>query len=307
MVGNLNSEIIYTDSLIKKYTDIVAVDSVSIHVKRGEIYGFLGLNGAGKTTTIRMLLGMIKPTSGQFRLFGKELSGNCSVWNQVGYMVERSQSYPNLSVHENLKVITRLRRLNDASIDEIVELLHLEPYYNVKARNLSQGNLQRLGLAKALIHKPQLLILDEPVNGLDPSGIVQTRTLFQKLAESGTTIFISSHILTEISRLANRIGIIHQGKLVRELFTDELEKELIKKQIINTTDNSKAQKVLKASGFEPKISEENNLEIADSNNKIKPEEISKILVEKDCPPKQLYKFTEDLEHYFLRIIGKGTL
>ena len=193
--------IIQTNKLTKRYGDTIAVNSVSIHVKEGEIYGFLGLNGAGKTTTIRLLLGLIKPDSGSCKLFEKEPKQSSDIWNEVGYLIETPHSYPNLSVYENLEVICKLRDISAKSkINEIIDRLKLDPYKNKKEKNLSSGNKQRLGLAKALIHKPKLLLLDEPINGLDPAGIVEIRELLKELAENHkTTIFLSSHILSEIS------------------------------------------------------------------------------------------------------------
>ncbi|HEX5002621.1 MAG TPA: ATP-binding cassette domain-containing protein, partial [Bacteroidia bacterium] len=211
-------EIITTTSLTKYFGTTAATDNISVHVNEGEIYGFLGLNGAGKTTLIRMLLGMIKPDSGSVRLFGKPVSRDFDIWNEVGYLVETPHGYPNLSVNENLQVYYQLRRLKKpAWVDEIICKLKLEKYRHKKEKFLSLGNKQRLGLAKALVHQPKLLILDEPINGLDPEGIVEVRSLLLELAAKGTTIFLSSHILGEISKLAHRIGIIHRGRLVKEL------------------------------------------------------------------------------------------
>ena len=205
---------IQTEDLTKHYGEVHAAEAVHLQIKQGEIYGFLGLNGAGKTTTIRMLLGMIRPTRGKAYLFGKKVDpGNMDIWNNVGHMVEMPYSYPELTVLENLEIFRRLRFLKDQNmINEMMDKLHLGPYRNTKVKNLSLGNAQRLGIAKAMIHHPHLLILDEPANGLDPSGIVQIRELLTDLAgKHGVTIFISSHILGEISRLATRIGIIHEG------------------------------------------------------------------------------------------------
>jgi len=298
-------EIVRTESLSKKYKNLLAVDNLSIHIKKGEIYGFLGLNGAGKTTTIRMLLGMIKPASGSFHLFGKNIKSRDMNWNDVGYSVETPYAYPNLTVYDNLVIFAGLRNLPHKAIDEIIERLHLTKYIKIPAGNLSQGNRQRLGIAKALMHKPALLILDEPTNGLDPKGIVEVRNLLHELAANGTTIFLSSHILSEISRLATRIGIIHEGRLVKEIYANELEKQLIKKLLIDTTDNTRAVNALKEAGLSPQISESAAIELADETAIAQPHNVSSLLVKKECPPKQLYTWVEDLEHYFLRVIEKS--
>ncbi|HCS20863.1 MAG TPA: bacitracin ABC transporter ATP-binding protein [Bacteroidetes bacterium] len=296
-------EIIKTTSLTKHFGTTPASDNLSIHVKEGEIYGFLGLNGAGKTTLIRMLLGMIKPDQGDIHLFGKKLTPQFDQWNDIGYLVETPYAYPNLSVIENLKIYYKLRQLNNpALIDAIIHKLKLTPYKDKKAKVLSLGNQQRLGLAKALMHQPKLLILDEPINGLDPEGIVEVRELLRDLANQGSTIFLSSHILGEISKVANRIGIIHEGKLVKELTTNELTDQLIKKILVATNNNAKAVQELTASGYKAVLTEEDEIAITNKEALSNPEEISKLLVERNLPPKQVYQFTEDLEMYFLRTI-----
>lgn len=300
-----NMNIIETSNLTKHFGDTKAVDDVSIHVRTGEIYGFLGLNGAGKTTAIRLLLGMIKPDSGSVFLFGKKLKQASDLWNEVGYLVETPYSYPNLSVRENLEVIYKLRGLrNKSQIDNIIKVLQLKDYQDKKAKYLSMGNNQRLGLAKALMHNPKLLILDEPINGLDPAGIVEIREFLKDLVQNhGTTIFLSSHILSEISRLATRIGIVHHGKLVKELNTNLLETQIIKKLQIVTNDNQKAVNILVQNGFYS-ISNYNGLiEISDPNTNGLPENIATLLVNSGLPPKMLHVWEEDLEAYFLRMIG----
>lgn len=269
-------------------------------MSEGEIYGFLGLNGAGKTTLIRILLGMIRQNSGQVSLFGENLSAVFSRWNDVGYLVETPYSYPNLSVIENLAVYHALRQLENKNlIDETIEKLHLTAYLNTKAKHLSLGNKQRLGLAKALMHKPKLLILDEPVNGLDPEGIVEVRELLQDLAVKGTTIFLSSHILGEISKLANRIAIIHRGKLLEELNSDELQDRLTKKLFVNTNDNNAAMQHLRQYNA---ILEGDEIAIDCKQAVEKLEDISALLAANGLPAKQIVTFTEDLEGYFLRTI-----
>jgi ABC-2 type transport system ATP-binding protein len=298
-------EVINTYSLRKQYGNMFALKDISLNVKPGEIYGFLGLNGAGKTTLIRMLLGMIKPDSGQIRLFGKELDFKFNQWNDIGYLVETPYSYPNLSVIDNLKVYYTLRKLKQPQlINEVIEKLKLSTYKTKLAKDLSLGNQQRLGIAKALIHKPKLLILDEPINGLDPEGIVEVRNLLCELAYQGSTVFLSSHLLGEISMIANEIGIIHNGRLIKELSTKELNQQLRRKLVINTCDNSKASEYLADIGFKIFPNNQKELEIQDGRAIEKPESITSFLCEKGLPPKQIYEFTENLEMYFLRTINK---
>ncbi len=218
MNHNMNAAIV-TNSLVKRYGDVTAVDGLSLRVARGEIYAFLGLNGAGKTTTIRMLLGMVKPTAGEACVLGMNVGvGGKKPWASVGYLVETADAYPELSVRENLEAMRRLRPGADPkAVDLAIERLGLAAYADRRAGTLSHGNGQRLGLAKALMHNPELIILDEPANGLDPVGIVEIRNLLTELAhERGVTVFMSSHILGEVSRLVHRIGIIHQGRLLQD-------------------------------------------------------------------------------------------
>lgn len=296
-------DIIKTDALSKYFRTTPANDDISIHVKQGEIYGLLGLNGAGKTTLIRILLGMIKPDKGNVMLFERQLNPSFNLWNDIGYLVETPCSYPNLSVRENLKVYYKLRQLSQPDlIDEIIKKLKLTEYQDKKANVLSLGNQQRLGLAKALMHRPKLLILDEPINGLDPEGIVEVRALLKELSQNGSTIFLSSHILGEISKVANRIGIIHRGKLIKELTTRELAGELTKKIIINTNDNKQALQHLLSNSYKAVLTDSNEIEITNSEAIDHPEYVSKLLVENGLALKQVYLFTEDLEMFFLRTI-----
>ena len=299
-------EIIKTDNLTKHYGTVRAVDGISLSVKKGEIYGFLGLNGSGKTTTIRMLLGMIHPTAGSAYLCGEKVSaGSHDLWGNVGYMVEVPYSYPELTVRENLEIIRRLRGIPDKqAVDAVIDLLRLNPYCDRKAKDLSLGNAQRLGLAKALIHKPGILILDEPANGLDPVGIIEVRELFRDLAfNHGVTIFISSHILGEISRIATRIAIIHQGRLVQEVNADQLGHLLRRRLVVDTLDNIAAQARLIQEGYSVDISTDRALEIRSDTAISHPEKIAMLLVAAGLPPTLLKVEEEDLESYFLRAIG----
>ncbi|MGE5458263.1 MAG: ABC transporter ATP-binding protein [Methanococcaceae archaeon] len=299
-------DIIKTENLTKKYKDVLAVSEMSLNVRKGEIYGFLGLNGAGKTTTIRMLLGMINPTKGKAFINGKEVrSGNTDLWKEIGYLVEIPYSYPDLTVRENLEIIRKLRLLNDNRVvDSIMNQLRITQYANRKAKNLSLGNAQRLGLAKALIHNPDILILDEPANGLDPAGIYEIRELLIDLSKNrGVTVFISSHILGEISRFSTRIGIIHNGKLIQEINTSQLEQLCQKRLKVNTRNNHLAKSVLHQAGVMSSETSDNMLEIKNDTIINNPESITTLLVNNQLPPSLLNVVDEDLESYFLRTIG----
>ena len=300
------NNIIRTEALTKHYGKVRAVDGISLSVGKGEIYGFLGLNGAGKTTTIRCLLGMVRPTSGKAFLNGKKVNaGNHELWNDVGYLVEIPYSYPDLTVKENLDMIRRLRFVSDPLIVEsVIEKLQLGSYRDMKARHLSQGNAQRLGIAKAIMHNPGILLLDEPANGLDPAGIVEIRQLLCDLAfNKGVTVFISSHILGEISRFATRIGIIHEGRLVQESDAGQLDKYRKKCLQVNTLNNDGVKSILSEKGYAVTISEDGFLEITGDGAITHPDSISALLVKAGYPPTMLKVEEEDLESYFLRTIG----
>jgi ABC-2 type transport system ATP-binding protein len=297
--------VIRTEKLTKKFKDVLAVSEISLNVNKGEIYGFLGLNGAGKTTTIRMLLGMISPNKGKAFINGQKVhAGNTELWKKIGCLVEIPYSYPNLTVKENLEIIRRLRFIKDKNaVVSVMNKLKLTEYANRKAKNLSLGNAQRLGVAKAIIHNPDILILDEPANGFDPAGICEIREMFRDLAKfHGVTIFISSHILGEISRLATRIGIIHRGVLIQELNTQQLEQLCQKRLKINTRNNNKALSVLQSKGIIVKESNDDMLEILNGETINNPEYVSTLLVNNQVPPSMLNVVEEDLESYFLRTI-----
>lgn len=299
-------DIIKTENISKHYGDVHAVSDISLNVRKSEIYGFLGLNGAGKTTTIRMLLGMIRPTSGSAFIYGKKVyADNRELWKNVGSLVEIPYSYPNLTVHENLDIIRRLRFISDKStIDKVIDKLQLGSYKNRKAKNLSLGNAQRLGLAKALIHNPEILILDEPTNGLDPAGIYEIREMLSDLATNhGVTIFISSHILGEISRFATRIGIIHEGKLIQEVDTNQLDKLCSKRLLINANDMIAARTILVQNGYPVGETKDGLIELNSQEAISKPDAIATIMVHAGCPPTLLQVEEEDLESYFLKTIG----
>jgi ABC-2 type transport system ATP-binding protein len=300
---------ISSQNLTKKYGDLYAASGIDLHVQKGEIYGFLGLNGAGKTSVIRMLLGLIKPTSGSASIDGIKVSPQAKhLWEKVGYLVETPCSYSNLTVRENLEMVRRLRLINHRNaVDRIMDELELKPYEKVKAGHLSLGNAQRLGLARAMIHQPQILILDEPTNGFDPAGIYKVRHMLKQLAdERGVTIFISSHILGEISRFCTRIGIIHQGKLLKELNTSELKDLCQLYLVLKTASLEKASSVLNMHGFKELKQEENTLRIYDQKALEAPELIADLLVRADCPPSHLALEQEDLEAFFLRTTHSKT-
>ena len=296
---------IETEALVKRYGAVTAVDGVSLAVPRGEIYAFLGLNGAGKTTTIRLLLGMVAPTAGEVQVLGQRIrSGERTPWAAVGYLVESADAYPELTVRENLEVMRRLRPgVERKAIARVIDRLALANYADRRAGVLSHGNKQRLGLAKALLHTPALLILDEPANGLDPAGIVEIRNLLLELVrEQGVTVFMSSHILGEVARLAQRIGIIHRGRLLQELDSAELEHNRRRHLRVRTRDLGAARAVLQQAGFAPTTAD-GTITLQDQAAVAHPDEIATQLCRAGHPPTLLVVEEEELERYFLRLVG----
>ena len=296
-----------TFGITKRYRgDVLAVDRVDLRVTRGEIYGFLGPNGAGKSTTIRMLLGMIAPTAGHAELFGVRVQAEApAVWRRVGHLVESATAYPELTVRENLEVARRLQGVDDrASTGRLIEQLSLGEYADRRAGTLSLGNLQRLALARALLHAPELLILDEPANGLDPAGVIEVRELLRDLArDRGMTVLISSHILAEVDRLATRIGIIHRGRLIEELDGAALERHRDVRLEVDARDPTVAEAALRRAGFEPgrRNARDGRLELREPKAIAAPDEIARILVEAGSPPTHLALARETLEDHFIRL------
>ena len=294
---------IETRQLSKRFGPVQAVDSVNLSVKQGEIYGFLGLNGAGKTTTIRALLGMIRPSTGDVNILGQDvdLHGR-GPWGRVGHLVESPSAYPELSVQENLEIFRRLHHISDPSVtSRVMDQIALTAYKDRSAGTLSTGNRQRLGLARALLHQPELLILDEPANGLDPAGIVEIRELLEALAkEKGVTIFMSSHILTEVDRLATRIGVIHQGRLVEELDAGQLEALRTKRLEVKAHDLEAAQLSLKNAGYKYTIVDGTIL-LDEERAITHPDHIAQILVHAGAPPTHLAVKQQNLEEHFMQI------
>ena len=301
------SAAVETRGLTKRYGDVLAVDDVTLRVDRGEVYGFLGLNGAGKTTTIRALLGMVRPTDGAVRLLGEPVTrGGRGPWRRVGHLVETATAYPELTVREHLELSRRLYQVADAgATDRAVERFGLAPYAGRRAGALSIGNLQRLALARALLHDPALVILDEPTNGLDPAGVVEVRELLRALArERGVAVFMSSHVLAEVDLMATRIGIIRAGRLVEELDAADLERLRARRLSVDARDRTAARAALASAGYAPaETAADGSLLLADPRALAAPDEVARRLVESGAAPTRLALVQESLEAYFLARVG----
>jgi ABC-2 type transport system ATP-binding protein len=207
--------VVTTDALTKRYGDRLAVDGVSMTVQRGEVYGFLGPNGAGKTTTLRMMLGLIRPTSGSATILGRP-SDKPHAATSVGALIEGPGFYPYLSGRANLRVLARQRGLDDIEVERVLERVDLVDRGEDRFKGYSLGMKQRLGVAAALMGDPELIILDEPTNGLDPAGMADMRALIVELARGGQTVLLSSHLLAEVQEICHRVGVINGGRLLRE-------------------------------------------------------------------------------------------
>lgn len=240
--------IVATDNLSKEYEGVYRVQELDIRIKEGDIYGFLGPNGAGKSTTMKMLLGLVKPTSGTIEIMGKPFNEKNlrDILASVGSLIESPSYYGHLTGRENMEIIRRLLDLPKKNIEEAVHIVRMENQMEKKVKNYSLGMKQRLGIAMALARFPKLLILDEPTNGLDPAGIEEMRELIKMLPKQyGMTVMISSHILSEIDQMATVVGIINQGCLIFQERMSVLDMQREPQIILRTSDNNHAFQLLK--------------------------------------------------------------
>lgn len=240
--------IVATDNLSKEYDGVYRVQELDIRIKEGDIYGFLGPNGAGKSTTMKMLLGLVKPTSGTIEIMGKPFNEKNlrDILASVGSLIESPSYYGHLTGRENMEIIRRLLDLPKKNIEEAVHIVRMENQMEKKVKNYSLGMKQRLGIAMALARFPKLLILDEPTNGLDPAGIEEMRELIKMLPKQyGMTVMISSHILSEINQMATVVGIINQGCLIFQERMSVLDMQREPQIILRTSDNNHAFQLLK--------------------------------------------------------------
>ncbi len=262
----MTENIIQTTGLARRFGDVVAVDGLALEVPRGSIYGFLGPNGAGKTTTIRMLLGLIRPDAGEVRLFGQSLHQQpMAVLRKVGALVESPSLYPHLTGRENLELTRRLVDGGRAQVDRALCIVKLEEAANRLVKTYSLGMQQRLGLALALLRSPELLILDEPTNGLDPAGILEMRELICGMPDQGVSVFLSSHLLREVEQMATHIGIVQKGRLLFQGATAELHAQVDKHLVLEVDQPQLAKTVLHAAGWRIQSNGQARLAVAANN------------------------------------------
>lgn len=301
-------KVIEVRGLTKDFKDIRAVDSLSVNVYRGDVFGFLGPNGAGKSTTIRMLLTLIRPKEGSIKIFGKSLMEDRNdILKDIGAIIENPAFYNYLSAYKNLEILSRMsgREISSNKIMETLETVGLKERSASKVKTYSHGMKQRLGIAQALLHDPELIILDEPTTGLDPQGMKEIRDLINYLCkEKNKTIFLSSHILSEVEQVANRMIIINKGKTVVEGKVQELLDSAEMKVTIEVDDVEAAAQLIKDSGWAGKLLSINNNKMVFD---VKTDEIAllnKYLVSNNISVSAIVP-TRSLEEYFLKITGES--
>lgn len=306
--GKKMNDVIRTKGLTKKANGRELVSNINLHIKKGEIYGFLGQNGAGKTTIMKMLTGLMIPTSGEIELFGSLLTERSkSVLKRVGSIIEYPIFFDHLTAIENVKLHCEyLGFYDDKAIREALDLLHLKGMEKKQVKNFSLGMKQRLGIARAIITKPELIILDEPTNGLDPIGIKDVRDLILMLNKDyGITFLLSSHILGEMEQVVDRIGVIHNGKLINEVTLADIRKQRTDYIELVTTDVEKTVYLLESELHisNMKIIQDKVIRIYDGTQS--PNAISKMLVLHDIGIEEIQKHTGSLEDYFYMQMNGG--
>ncbi|WP_342719884.1 ABC transporter ATP-binding protein (plasmid) [Bacillus paramycoides] len=301
----MSKYIVQTHNLSKKHGDTFNVNNIDLKVNEGEIYGFLGPNGAGKTTTIKMLLGLVKPTNGDIKIFGQDLKTNrLNILKQIGSLVESPSYYGHLTGYENLEIIRRMLNVPRKNIDEVLEIVRLKNQKEKLVKNYSLGMKQRLGIASSLLAFPKLLILDEPTNGLDPSGIHEIRELIKELpSKYGMTVIISSHLLSEIDHIATQVGIIQNGVLI---FQDDIAKlrqqsnSIIRMKVNNLSD---AHKILLKNEILSKI--EGDSLVLNTYTEEQIAQANRLMINNDMSVYRIEEEKRTLEDIFLELTAKG--
>jgi ABC-2 type transport system ATP-binding protein len=303
-----NEKIIEVENLSKQFKELWAVKGLNLNVFKGDVFGFLGPNGAGKSTTIRMLLSLITPTEGQIRIFGKDLRENrIDILKRIGAIVEKPDFYGYMSAYKNLEILGRLSQtdVSRKRIMEVLELVGLEKRFKSKVKTYSHGMKQRLGLAQALIHDPDLIILDEPTTGLDPQGMKEVRDLILFLSnQNKKTIFISSHILYEIELVANRMIIIDKGSAIVEGYVSELLNANNLKVTFEVNDSEKTKIILNNTSWINKIESSSNNKFVFSLTNDEIPKLNSYLIENNIDVSAVIP-ARSLEQYFLNITEKG--
>ena len=296
-----------TVGLRKSYKGNVAVDDVNIHIPKGAVYGFVGPNGAGKSTVMKMILNLIRPDAGEVHLFGEKVTDRSyEIFKKVGSIIENPAFYDRLTARQNLELHCEYMGFpNKERIDEVLQMVDLQNVEGKQIRHYSLGMKQRLAIARAILARPEFLILDEPINALDPEGICKMRNLFLRLnREEGTTIFISSHILSEVDLIADTIGIIQRGKLLAELPIEEIHKRQTAYISLQVDDAARAAALLEQMGIANfSVLDKEFIRIYDPD--ISGKVLSKALLENGVGLESLWRKQDTLEDYFFRLTEEG--
>ena len=298
--------ILETQNLEKKYKKVKAVDNLSMHIQKGAIYGLIGRNGAGKRTLIRLICGLQKPTSGTYTIFNIPNTDKkiIKARKRMGAIVETPSIWLDATAEDNLKEQYKVVGLpNYDNLNEILKLVNLAETGNKKAKNFSLGMKQRLGIAIALVGNPDILILDEPINGLDPEGIIQIRELILKLnKEKGITFLISSHYLDELSKIATHYGFVNKGKIIQEISKQDLEQKCKRKIEIKVSNEKECVKYLEEKGIQYEVISDKIINIYDKMNI---SELAIALSNRNCVIDEFQEKEESLENYYINLIGGG--
>ncbi|PGM33730.1 bacitracin ABC transporter ATP-binding protein [Bacillus cereus] len=301
----MGTYIIETEDLTKTYGAVNCVNQLQMQVGKGDIYGFLGPNGAGKTTTIRMLLGLIKPTKGNIKVFNRDLKTNrIDILREVGSLVESPSYYGHLTGHENLEVIRQMLQIPKKNIDEVLRIVRLEKQKDKLVKQYSLGMKQRLGIAMALLGNPKLLILDEPTNGLDPAGIQEIRELIKQLPKQyDMTVVISSHLLNEMDQIATQVGIINSGQLIFQDKIEVLRKKSQASMKIRVNDVVKAHQILEQHQIH--LGLEGDCLVTHQQEDHLISHINHLLVQQNISVYRIEEEKHTLEEIFLSLTEKG--
>lgn len=298
--------ILETHNLGKRYKDFKAISNLNMHIPKGAIYGLVGKNGAGKTTCIRLICGLQQPTTGTYSIYGISNTNPkiVSVRKRMGAIIETPSIYLDMTAKDNLIEQYKIIGLpSQDNLEELLELVGLSGTGKKKAKNFSLGMRQRLGIAIALVGNPDFLILDEPINGLDPEGIIEIRELILKLnKEHGITFLISSHYLDELSKIATNYGFVDKGKIIKEVSSEELEKNCKKRIEVKVTDTKECVKYLEASKISYEVVADNTINIYQNINI---SEFTIALASKNCNITEFHEREESLENYYINLIGGG--
>ncbi|MGV0937920.1 ABC transporter ATP-binding protein [Empedobacter falsenii] len=295
------NKVLEINQLTKKFGSFTAVNNVTFSVEKGNVYGLLGPNGSGKSTTLGMILNVINPTAGSWKWFDQE-PDNDSL-KKIGAIIESPKFYPYLSAEKNLEIVANIKEVNYSKIDEKLELVGLLSRKKDKFQQYSLGMKQRLAIAAALLNDPEVLILDEPTNGLDPQGIIQIRELIIKIAQQGTTIILASHLLDEVEKVCSHVVVLNQGKMLYAGSVDQMNSSFGSIEVAAQNMES-LEYTLKTFSFVSKVTKENNKLFAVLSEEKDPAEINKMLYEQGIIVNHLVKRKESLEQQFFQLIQK---